>query len=72
VIDCCYDRGFTHVNVHTPGPMGIAGLLAARVLSLPLVATYHQSGVLRNPGYRREVWEDLKLLKSVLDEAARE
>ncbi len=35
---------------------------------IPLVATYHPSGVLRNPGYRREVWEDLKLLRSVLDD----
>ena len=36
---------------------------------IPLVATYHPSGVLRNPGYRRDVWDDLKLLKSVLDES---
>jgi DNA polymerase len=36
---------------------------------VPLVATYHPSGVLRNPGYRPDVWDDLKLLKNVLDEA---
>ena len=36
---------------------------------IPLVATYHPSGVLRNPEYRRAVWDDLKLLKSVIDEA---
>jgi DNA polymerase len=34
---------------------------------IPLVPTYHPSGVLRNPDYRRPVWEDLKLLRSVLD-----
>jgi len=34
---------------------------------IPLVATYHPSGVLRNPKYRRPVWEDLKLVKSLLD-----
>jgi glycosyltransferase involved in cell wall biosynthesis len=29
------------VQVSTPGPMGIAGLVAARMLGLPLVAQYH-------------------------------
>ncbi|HUX13919.1 MAG TPA: uracil-DNA glycosylase [Spirochaetia bacterium] len=32
---------------------------------LPLVPTYHPSGVLRNPDYRRPVWEDMKLLRSI-------
>ncbi len=31
----------------------------------PLVPTYHPSGVLRNPEYRRPVWEDMKLLRSI-------
>jgi len=30
---------------------------------IPLVATYHPSGVLRNQEWRRPVWEDLKLLR---------
>ncbi len=34
---------------------------------IPLVATYHPSGVLRNPEYRGPVWDDLKLLKEVLE-----
>ena len=29
------------VQVATPGPMGIAGLIAARMLGLPVVAQYH-------------------------------
>ncbi len=33
---------------------------------IPLVPTYHPSGVLRNPDYRRPVWEDMKLLRSIL------
>lgn len=36
---------------------------------IPIVPTYHPSGVLRNDQWRRPVWEDLKLLKSVLDHA---
>lgn len=29
------------VHVHTPGPIGLLGIMAARALSLPLVLTYH-------------------------------
>lgn len=35
--------------------------------SIPLVPTYHPSGVLRNPSLRAAVWEDLKLLRTVYD-----
>jgi len=34
---------------------------------IPLVTTYHPSGVLRNPTLRPRVWDDLRLLKSVID-----
>ena len=36
---------------------------------IPLVPTYHPSGVLRNPDeYRKPVWEDLKMVRDCLDE----
>lgn len=35
---------------------------------IPLIPTYHPSGVLRNDQWRRPVWEDLKRLKALLDE----
>lgn len=34
---------------------------------IPVVATYHPSGVLRNDAWRRPVWEDLKRLRAILD-----
>ena len=34
---------------------------------IPLIPTYHPSGVLRNPEYRAPVWEDLQRLKTLLD-----
>ena len=34
--------------------------------SLPLVTTYHPSGVLRNQSLRRAVWDDLRLLQRVI------
>jgi uracil-DNA glycosylase len=35
---------------------------------IPLVPTYHPSGVLRNPEYKRPVWEDLKRLRALIPE----
>jgi DNA polymerase len=35
---------------------------------VPVVVTYHPSGVLRNPEYRRPVWEDLKRLRGIYGE----
>ncbi|MFZ2088623.1 MAG: glycosyltransferase [Desulfobaccales bacterium] len=37
----CYQQDFTHLHAATPGPMGLAALAAARLLKLPLFATYH-------------------------------
>ena len=33
---------------------------------IPLVPTFHPSGVLRNPAWRRPVWEDLKTVRNWL------
>ncbi len=37
--------------------------------NIPLLPTYHPSAVLRNQSLRSAVWEDLKILRSVLDDA---
>jgi len=34
---------------------------------VPLVVTYHPAALLRNPGWTRAVWDDLQLLRTVLD-----
>jgi glycosyltransferase involved in cell wall biosynthesis/predicted metal-dependent phosphoesterase TrpH len=36
-----YEQRFTHLQVATPGPVGLVGILAAKVLGLPLQAVYH-------------------------------
>lgn len=36
-----YENGFTHVHLATPGPVGMAGMLIARILKLPMAGTYH-------------------------------
>jgi DNA polymerase len=34
---------------------------------IPLVVTYHPAALLRNPGWTRAFWDDLQLLRSVMD-----
>jgi hypothetical protein len=38
ILDLCERERYTEIVVGTPGPLGLAGLLAARLLGLPLVA----------------------------------
>ena len=40
-IDRLWQKRITHVELSTPGPMGLVGLAAARLLRLPVTATYH-------------------------------
>jgi glycosyltransferase involved in cell wall biosynthesis len=40
-IDRLWRKGITHVELATPGPVGLVGLAAARLLRLPVTATYH-------------------------------
>jgi glycosyltransferase involved in cell wall biosynthesis len=40
-IDWMWRQDITHVELATPGPMGLVGLLAARLLRLPVTASYH-------------------------------
>jgi DNA polymerase len=36
--------------------------------SVPLIATYHPSALLRNEEWKRPAWEDLKMLRAKIDE----
>ena len=50
------------------------GRIRGRVYSyagIPVVATYHPSAVLRDQSYRKPVWEDLRLLRSIVDKNGR-
>lgn len=40
-IEWLWRHDVTHVELATPGPMGIMGLFAARLLRLPVTASYH-------------------------------
>ncbi|AEB08091.1 glycosyltransferase [Desulfobacca acetoxidans] len=54
ILNYCYDQKFTRVLAATPGPMGLAALLIARILDLPIDGTYHTS----LPQYAHYLTED--------------
>jgi glycosyltransferase involved in cell wall biosynthesis len=41
MLDYCFRENFTHVHAATPGPIGLIGLLIARILNRPFYTTYH-------------------------------
>ena len=41
VIDYCFREDFTHIHSATPGPVGLAGMLVAKLLNRPFYTTYH-------------------------------
>jgi glycosyltransferase involved in cell wall biosynthesis len=41
MLDYCHQQKFTHIHSATPGPIGLAALLTARLLQLPISGTYH-------------------------------
>ncbi|WP_027182593.1 glycosyltransferase [Oleidesulfovibrio alaskensis] len=41
MIHHCYTQNFTHIHSATPGPIGLVALAVARILKLPVHATYH-------------------------------
>ncbi|MEO8841069.1 MAG: glycosyltransferase [Kofleriaceae bacterium] len=40
-VDWLWRNDITHVELATPGPMGLVGLMAARLMRLPVTASYH-------------------------------
>jgi len=49
-----YHENFSHLHSATPGPVGLAALLVARILKLPIHATYHT----QIPQYARQLTGD--------------
>jgi glycosyltransferase involved in cell wall biosynthesis len=41
MLEYCEREGVTAIQVSTPGPVGLAGLLIARILNLPCIGFYH-------------------------------
>jgi hypothetical protein len=75
VLDYLYEKDFTAIHVDSAGGMGLAGLLAAKVLHLPVTGTVHTDVLLAverlSSGSRasREAWRYVRWFAGMLDEA---
>ena len=51
-------------------PRGIGVLRGAtyEYRGVPVIPTYHPSGVLRNPDFRKDVWDDLRRLQTLIED----
>ena len=61
LVDHIAQRGYTELILSTPGPMGLAGLLAANILGLRTSAIYHTDF----PQYARFLSEDDPLVEGI-------
>jgi DNA polymerase len=43
-----------------------------RFHGVPLIVTYHPAALLRNPSWKRPTWEDVQLVRRILDSATRQ
>ena len=50
--------------------IGKLRLQAHRFHGVPLIVTYHPAALLRNPSWKRHTWEDVQLVRRILDSAA--
>ncbi|MCX7823692.1 MAG: glycosyltransferase [Syntrophobacterales bacterium] len=41
ILSYCFNQRFSQLHAATPGPLGLTALLVGRILSIPVVATYH-------------------------------
>lgn len=58
----------TQLLLETTAPIGQLRGRLFRYRGLPLMPTYHPAALLRNPNLKRTVWEDVLVLRKVLDE----
>ncbi len=61
----------THILTGTTEGIGKLHGKVFEFQGVPLVPTYHPSGVLRNPVYRKPVWDDLRILKRIVEDQER-
>jgi hypothetical protein len=43
MLNFCYEQKITRIHLTSPGPLGLAGLLIARILKLPIESTYQSA-----------------------------
>ncbi len=65
---CALGLFATQLLLDSKAPIGKLRGRLYRYQGIPLIPTYHPAALLRNPNLKRTVWEDVQLLRKVLDE----
>lgn len=65
---CALGLFATQLLLESKAPIGKLRGRVFKFKGIPLIPTYHPAALLRNPGLKRTVWEDVQLLRKTLDE----
>ena len=64
---CCMGRHAAHALLKTEASLSRLRGKLHQYQGIPLIVTYHPAALLRNPGYKRAVWEDVKWVRRLYD-----
>jgi uracil-DNA glycosylase family 4 len=65
---CALGRIAAQWLLQTNAPLGALRAGQYTYEGIPVIATYHPAALLRNPAFKKPCWEDMKKLKTLLDE----
>ena len=64
---CCLGRTAAHALLKTEAPLSRLRGALHEYAGIPLIVTYHPAALLRNEGYKRPTWEDVKWVRRQYD-----
>ena len=64
---CCLGRTAAHALLKTEAPLSRLRGVLHEYAGTPLIVTYHPAALLRNKGFRRPTWEDIKWVRREYD-----
>ncbi len=64
---CCLGRHAAHALLKTEAPLSRLRGTLHEYAGIPLIVTYHPAALLRNAGFKRATWEDVKWVRRQYD-----
>ncbi len=64
---CCLGRHAAHALLKTEAPLSRLRGTLHEYAGIPLIVTYHPAALLRNTGFKRATWEDVKWVRRQYD-----
>lgn len=66
---CALGRVSAHWLLQTKDSLGSLRKSDNEYRGIPVLVTYHPAALLRNPNFKKDAWEDLKKLRSIINES---